>query len=340
MEDAKAALVAGGAIVDEYDSVPDAIERKNLLRLERHLDLTSLEAILASIAEDDDLPSHAETARALVSYALHTIATGSRSKAALAKEYLAMVCAAAPGWSAHRRDMLRLVTARLAHGEKGKQQKALLELLERLPPAESPQVRAQIERWVPQKAAASKRAPSGAARPKLFVEKATRRLLGDGFEAAANGLSAHFDLKDWPGRAPSESATSIAKAAADALEGVVLSSDTDCPYLPIVLEGPDPATEGFVEALGVEPSAIDVVASGKAARGFGALTLLSASELENADDYLSTAEQKALSSAAKVLGGTVNGVRLRMDDGSRVLLALGKASEGGYPGVLAVSIET
>ncbi len=314
VEDARAALVQGGGIVDDYDSLPEAIERQNLVRLERHLDLTSSKLIRESVARRKALPSHADSAAALLTLLVDTILDGVGRRKEEAKAYREALCRTAPTWSDGARDALRLLVERDVKrsprsSQRGRLAAALLDALREPTSAEA------RRRPGPRRGRSADRV-----RPKLFIEKKTRGLLRDGFARSLDeALSTCLDMKDWPRASPPDSAMSRAKAAARALRAVLLSTDTDCPYLPVVLDGPAPATQEFLDATGLGPADLEVVAPRKGGRSIEPFVVSRASDLPDA-------EREAFAQAATLLGGAVTGVRIRVDDCTRILLALGPAS--------------
>jgi len=344
LEDARKALEQCGAIVEEIISLPEKFERGVAMQtLERHLEMTSLPRSLEAISGGDELPYHARELRIVIEYGLDTDPKNFR-KALLEKLASA---------TSEQKDVVTLL---VAHGSRDKEcdsRKALAALLAELPKPVDAGVKKQLEKWrlaVGRKTKAATKKPS--AKPRLFLDAVGTSSLAD-FEGAGACVRDSFDLKGWPKKnAPEAKAAALAQRVAEALDGVVHSSDTDCAYMPVVLAGAKLEGSGLFDALGIgvedridvagyDNAKLSVDVGKKPSQAIQAFTRLDDDEIEKVDDYLRKDDQRALAKAAKLLGGAVVGVQLCADDHtSKIVLALGKVSPKLYAGVLAFRIET
>lgn len=148
-----------------------------------------------------------------------------------------------------------------------------------------------------------------------------------------------------------------ARAVAATLSGVVHSTDTDCDYLPCVLEADDPAADGFFAAVGVARDArasvsgwdnpkLEVVRAGEGEDRrptLALLTRLNDHELQQIDEYVGEGDLAALRHASRELEaiGPVVGIQLCTDDGaSKLCLTVARRAPGVHVGVMTVRIET
>jgi hypothetical protein len=185
-------------------------------------------------------------------------------------------------------------------------------------------------------------------KPILYVRPEARTDLAKYYAGAWAALELRFTLAPW------SDAGKDGKRADDIaafLEGVVHSSDTDCEYYPVVLDGVDPASAAFFTALGIGAKERASVGGydnpklevSKKKKTLQLLTRLGDDEFEELDEYVEEAEQRALGKAAKALEAIAPpvGVQLCADDGaSKVVMTLAAVGPSRNLGILAVRIET
>lgn len=162
-------------------------------------------------------------------------------------------------------------------------------------------------------------------------------------------LAQHFTLA-----AAEDADIAGAQAVADVLAGVCHSSDVDCEYYPCTLIGPDPSSDEFFAAVGVDRDAraeigcrdnprLEVVEA-RAGQGsaLALLTRLGPHALGDLDGHLGPEDREAIDAAITGLAalGPIVGVQLCSDDGvSKVVLTLARRPSGVHVGLLTVRVE-
>ena len=195
---------------------------------------------------------------------------------------------------------------------------------------------------------------------RLFIPSAALQAIEQRYGEAAATLARHLTVSD--DRGGIESAVAVADQAARALDGVVHTTDTDCPYFPIVLFGANLLDDDqFFGACGIDPD--DEVNVGgddqpRLETFFGPqrkpvgevyptvqlLTkLFDDYEWEHRDEYILEEERPRYDEAAKVLednGSVVGGILCGDDYITRMVFVVSQCKKDVWAGVLTVLIET
>ncbi len=190
----------------------------------------------------------------------------------------------------------------------------------------------------------------------LHLSPKARKAISKDFPGVAKALTERFSL---PENASAVKEFEQATRVADALRGVVHSSDADCEYFPCVMSGVDLEDDkAFYGALRIGQKELATVGGDeqrKLSTFYGPtegeenvptvqlMTNLDDDEFEGLDEYLDPDEQKALEKAGKLLektGTVIGGVLCADDDVSKLIFTLAKSKSGAWVGVCTCRVES
>ena len=190
----------------------------------------------------------------------------------------------------------------------------------------------------------------------LHLSPKARKAISKDFPGVAKALNERFSL---PENASAVKEFEQATKVADALRGVVQSSEADCEYFPCVMSGVDLEDDAaFYGALGVGKKELATIGGDeqrKLSTFYGPtegeenvptvqlLMNLDDEEFDGLDAYLEPDEQKALETAARLLektGTVIGGVLCAEDNVSKLIFTVAKSRSGAWVGVCTCRIES
>ncbi|UQA55969.1 hypothetical protein [Polyangium aurulentum] len=187
----------------------------------------------------------------------------------------------------------------------------------------------------------------------LSIGDALRASLQEQDPELVASIDKYLAPRAWTDDEDSRLATEISKL----LEDIVHSSDTDVGYFPCVLEGPEPGTPAFYDAIGIAPTArfkvggydnpkVEVLKEGEGEGklpGFALISGLGKHLVENWHEYVPESEKVVLDEVTKKLAslGTMYSINLCADDGAyRILLIVAYREKGPAVGLFTLRVET
>jgi hypothetical protein len=187
----------------------------------------------------------------------------------------------------------------------------------------------------------------------LSIDDALRANLQDQNAALVASIDKYLAPRAWTDDEDSRLATEIA----DLLQGIVHTSDIDVGYFPCVLEGPEPGTPAFYEAIGIAPTArfrvggfdnpkVGVLSEGEGEGklpGFALISGLGKHLIDEWREYVVEEEKVVLDEVSKKLAslGTMYSINLCADDGAhRLLLTVAYRDKGPAVGFFTLRQET
>jgi len=187
----------------------------------------------------------------------------------------------------------------------------------------------------------------------LTIDDALRGSLQEQNAALVASIDKYLAPRPWTDDEDARLATEIA----DLLVNLVHSSDIDIGYFPCVLEGPEPGTPAFYEAIGIDPKArfkvggfdnakVEVLGEGEGKGKLPGFALISGLGKDNLDDwqeYVVEEEKLLLDEVSKKLAslGTMYSINLCADDGAhRILLTVAYRNKGPAVGFFTLRQET
>ncbi len=190
----------------------------------------------------------------------------------------------------------------------------------------------------------------------LHLTPNARKAISQNFPGVAKAVKERFVV---PAAGSAVKELDQAAKVAEALRGVVHSSDADCEYFPCVMSGVDLEDDAaFYGALGVGQKELATVGGDegrKLSTYYGPqegednvptvqlLTNLDDEEFEGLDEYLEPDEQKALNKAARLLekiGTVIGGVLCADDNVGKLIFTVAKSRSGAWVGVCTCRIES
>ncbi len=190
----------------------------------------------------------------------------------------------------------------------------------------------------------------------LHLSPKARKAISKDFPGVATALSERFSL---PENASAVKEFEQATQVAEALKGVVHSSEADCEYFPCVMTGVSLEDDAaFYGALGIGQKELATVGGDeqrKLSTYYGPtegeenvptvqlMTGLDDEEFEGLDEYLEPDEQKALGKAARLLektGTVIGGVLCADDEESKLIFTVAKSKSGAWVGVCTCRLES